>query len=135
MTMTRSEVAGLTGVGKETVRYYEQRGLLPKPFRNDKDYRTYTEEHVERIRFIKRAQELSFTLREIKELLSLRADPEGDCGDVRKRTAAKLRNVEQKIEDLGRIHTALSDLLRVCPGQGPLADCPILLAMKRENAS
>lgn len=134
MPMTRGEVADRAGVNRETVRYYEQRGLIPEPPRTDGDYRTYDETYVERIRFIKRAQELGFTLNEIEELLTLRVDPETDCGAVKQRAEAKLADVETKIHDLERIRAALTSLAASCQGRGPTSDCPILDAMQHEDA-
>lgn len=133
MPMTRGEVADRAGVNRETVRYYEQRGLIPEPPRTDGDYRIYNESYVERIRFIKRAQELGFTLKETKELLTLRVDPDTDCGAVKQRAVAKLADVEAKIHDLKRIRDALASLASSCRGQGPTSDCPILEAMQRED--
>lgn len=134
MTMTRGEVAERAGVNRETVRYYEQRGLIPEPPRTSGDYRTYDASYVERICFIKRAQELGFTLSEIEELLTLRVDPETDCGAVKQRAEAKLADVEAKIRDLERIRVALARLATTCSGQGPTSDCPILEAMQYEDA-
>lgn len=128
--MTRGEVAKRAGVGSETVRYYEQRGLIPEPSRSAGGYREYTERYVERIRFIKRAQELGFTLKEIKELLSLRVDPGVDCGAVKRRTQMKIAHVEEKMQDLERIRAALVDLAAACSGRGPTSECPILEAMR-----
>lgn len=132
--MTRGEIADRAGVNRETVRYYEQRSLIPKPPRSDGDYRIYTEDYVERIRFIKRAQELGFTLKEIKELLTLRADPERDCGEVKRRAEDKIADVREKIRDLEQIEKALSRLASACGGAGPTSACPILEAMKSETA-
>jgi MerR family mercuric resistance operon transcriptional regulator len=129
MTMTRGEVAERSGVNRETVRYYEQRGLIPEPPRTDGVYRTYDERYVERIRFIKRAQELGFSLKEIGELLALRLDPEGACGDVRAKATAKLEDVREKIRDLQRIEAVLGRLVTACSGEGPTSDCPILDAL------
>ena len=95
-TMTRGEVALRTGVNIETVRYYEQRRLIPKPPRSASGYRKYTEDYVERIRFIKRAQELGFTLKEIQELLSLRVDPDTDRDEVKQRAEAKIADIEAR---------------------------------------
>lgn len=132
-TMTRSEVAEAVGVSADTVLYYEQRGLLPKPRRSARGYRLYTPDFAERLRFVKRAQELGFTLTEIGELLDLRVDPETDCGDVRAHATAKLADVEAKIRDLERIRDALGTLALACRGKGPTSACPILEAMQDEG--
>lgn len=128
--MTRSEVAERAGVGRETVRYYEERGLIPNPPRSAAGYRKYGESYIERIRFIGRAQELGFTLKEIKNLLELRAGPEADCSEVKDRAETKLRNVKEKIRDLKRIEKALTILADSCRGEGPTSECPILDAMQ-----
>ncbi len=133
-TMTRGEIARRTGVNIETVRYYEQRGLIPKPSRSASGYRTYTEDYVERILFIKRAQELGFTLQEIVELLSLRVDPDMDRGEVKQRAEAKLADIEEKIRDLRRMAHALTTLVATCSGCGPTSECPILETMQSAEA-
>ncbi len=129
-TMTRGEIARRTGVNIETVRYYEQRGLIPKPSRSASGYRTYTEDYVERFLFIKRAQELGFTLQEIVDLLSLRVDPDTDRGEVKQRAEAKIADIEEKISDLERMKHALTVLVAACSGCGPTSDCPILEGMQ-----
>lgn len=128
--MTRAEVAACADVSTETVRFYERRKLIPEPPRTSRGYRVYSEDYVERIRFIKRAQELGFTLGEIEGLLALRVEVGTDCGDVRRRAELKIADVKEKIRDLVRIQSALEDLAEACPGQGPTTDCPILEAMK-----
>ncbi|MCH7638930.1 MAG: MerR family transcriptional regulator [Bacteroidetes bacterium] len=133
-TMTRGKVALRTDVNVETVRYYEQRGLIPKPSRTASGYRQYTEDYVERIRFIKRAQELGFTLKEIKELLSLRVDPETDRDEVKQRAATKIVTIEEKISDLERMKHRLKLLVTSCSGRGPTSECPILEAMGSEES-
>lgn len=132
--MTRGDVAERADVGRETVRYYEKRDLIPKPSRTAAGYRQYTSEHVKRIRFVKRAQELGFTLKEIGELLSLRADPAIDSADVKKQAEAKVAEVEKKIRDMRRIKEALTSLIASCGGSEPTADCPIMEAMQRDEA-
>lgn len=134
MIMTRGEVADRADVNRETVRYYEQRGLIPKPRRSDGDYRTYDESYVERIRFIKRAQELGFSLSEIQDLLALQLDPDGACGDVRSKATAKLEDVRDKIRDLQRIESVLGQLSVACSGEGTTGDCPILAALRDDDA-
>ena len=97
------KVAQLAGVGVETVRFYERKGLLEEPPRNDSGYRQYPHDTIIRLRFIKRAKELGFSLKEIRELFALRNDQHATCGDVRTQAETKLRNIEEKIKDLTRI--------------------------------
>ena len=131
--MTRSEIARRAGVGLEAVRFYEQQSLLPAPPRSASGYRQYDETYVERIRFIKRAQELGFTLEEVRELLRLRVAPGADAGAVRRQAQARLAHVEAKIRDLERIRKALAHLVDACHGHGPTSACPILEALERER--
>lgn len=129
--MTRGEVADKADVNPETLRYYERKGVIPNPPRSDGGFRLYDESYVDRLRFIQRAQDLGFTLAEIKGLLELRVDDEATCQDVRTRAEAKLDEVEAKIQDLKRIRDALSTLAKTCAGnEGPTTECPILDAME-----
>src|SRR5439155_12378390 len=93
-------VASRGGVNLETIRYYERRGLLPKPPRTPAGYRTFDAAALRRLRFIKQAQALGFSLKEIKELLALRVDPRTSCADVRRRAEAKIADVEAKLRVL-----------------------------------
>ncbi len=132
--MTIGKVAEAAGVGVETIRFYERRGLIEQPPRPQSGgYRVYPDETVRRVRFIRRAQELGFSLREIAELLSLRGAHSADAGDVRRRTAAKLQDVDRKIERLQRIRQGLAMLLDSCPGAGPLQCCAILDALEHDE--
>ncbi len=126
---TTGTLAKQSGVNQESIRFYERERLLPKPSRTPSGYRMFTADDVRRVRFIKRAQELGFSLREIKELLGLRFDPGTDCADVRERAEAKLSDIEQKIADLRRMKKALSRLATACPGRGAADDCPILASL------
>jgi MerR family transcriptional regulator, copper efflux regulator len=130
MTITIGKLAARADVGVETVRFYERQGLIPEPQRSPKGYRQYREAEVGRIRFIRKAQDLGFTLSEIRELLSLRVDAGSDCGDVRGRAEQKIAQVEEKLADLRRIRSALEELTRACAGTGPTSECPILDAME-----
>ena len=132
--MTRGDVAERAGVSRETVRYYEKRELIPKPPRTAAGYRQYTDEYVERIQFVKRAQELGFTLKEINDLLSLQADPAISSSQVKQQAEEKVANVDEKIRDLRRIKDALTSLLASCDGNQPTADCPIMEAMRDDAA-
>jgi Hg(II)-responsive transcriptional regulator len=127
--MTIGRLAHEAGVGVETIRFYERKGLIRQPARRSGGYREYSEDAVARVRFIKRSQALGFTLNEIQELLELRDDPEADRMDVRERAAAKIEQVEAKIQDLQRMKTVLQSLMKTCHGTGPAADCPIIQAL------
>lgn len=136
MGMTISRAAEQAGVGVETIRFYERRGLVEQPARpRSGGYRFYDDEVVERIRFIRQAQELGFSLREIEELLSLRADPGADCGDVRTQAVSKREEVDRKIAQLQHIRSALDALIASCPGGGALRACTIIDAMAGRRAT
>ncbi len=126
------EVAKQAGVNLQTIHYYERRGLLPRPPRTESNYRAYPAEAVLRVRFVKRAQELGFTLKEIKELLSLRAAPRTRCADVRERAETKVRDIDDKVRTLQAMRRALTKLIGECSGSGPVSQCPILEALDSE---
>jgi len=133
--MTRGEVAEKAGVNPETLRYYERKELIPKPARSDGGFRLYDDSYVERLRFIRRAKDLGFTLAEIKDLLELRVDDEATCRDVQVQADEKIEEVEEKIRALKGIRNALTKLAAACEAsQRPTSECPILDAMKNENA-
>jgi len=121
------EVAERASVNLQTIRYYEREGLLPKPPRLASGYRTFPDAAADRVRFIKRAQELGFSLAEIRELLSLGRG--AGAQEMRDRAKAKVADIEQKIRALREMKSALNKLAERCPGCGPLSDCPILDAM------
>jgi len=127
------EVAKRAAVNLQTIHYYERRGLLPRPPRTSSNYRMYAEDAVQRVRFVKRAQELGFTLKEIKELLSLRAATGTRCADVRQQAKAKLQDINEKIGTLQGMRRALTRLIGECAGRGPITDCPILEALDTED--
>jgi len=129
--LTRGQLAKKTGVNPETVRYYEKMGLLPKAIRTESGYRLFSEEDVKRIKFIKRAKELGFTLKEIKELLQLRFETEGECREVREIAEIKLKDVQKKIEDLEKIKSILEDLINQCPSKGSILNCPIISSIEK----
>lgn len=132
-TFKIGEVASRAGVNKETVRYYEKRGLIPEPDRRQSGYRIFTRRHIDQIKFIKRSQELGFTLSEIDELLGLRLDEDSSCGQVRSKAQAKLEDVETKIRDLERIHMVLGELIEECKADGTTGECVILNALEGED--
>lgn len=130
--LTIGQLAEAAGVNLQTVRYYERRGLLPEPPRLPSGYRQYPEADVVRIGFIRRAQALGFTLKEIAELLSLRMQPGTTPAQVRDRVTEKIADVEAKIAGLERIRGALSRMAGACDVHGPLGDCPFLEALESE---
>ena len=133
---TIGNVAREAGVGVETIRFYERRGLIDQPPRPvNGGFRVYPQETIRRIRFVRQAQELGFSLREIAELLSLRADPTTDCGDVRDRARAKLCEVNRKIGRLEKFRTALEGLIAACPGRGALRACSIMEALEGDEGA
>lgn len=127
------EIAERAQVNLQTVRYYEKRALVPKPPRTYSNYRMYPEDTVRRVRFIKHAQELGFTLNEIKELLSLRAAPKTRCAHVRERAEAKVQDINLKIRTLQGMRKALTKLIAECSGDGPATECPILEALNHSE--
>ena len=127
------QVAQKARVGVETVRFYEREGLLEEPPRRASGYRQYSEEVVTRLRFIKRAQQLGFSLKEISELLLLRVDAQTSCEEVKQRTEAKIAEVEQKMVELRRMRQALLQVHSLCTGQGPTGRCPMLDALNQQE--
>ena len=127
------QVARRAGVGVETVRFYEREGLLEEPPRRASGYRQYPTEVVKRIGFIKRAQALGFSLREITELLLLRVDAQTSCDEVKQRTEAKIAEVERKLVELQRMRQALLQVHSLCTGQGPTGRCPMLEALDQQE--
>lgn len=125
------QLAKRGGVGIDTVRYYERNGLLAPRGRLASGYRRYGELELTRLRFIRRAQALGFTLKEIKELLALSA--QRDVGRVKRSAQAKLRDIETRIADLARMRDGLATLIEACPGHGRAGDCPILRALTDED--
>jgi MerR family mercuric resistance operon transcriptional regulator len=131
--LTIGQVAKRAGIGVETVRFYEREGLLEEPERKPSGYRQFDEGIVARLRFIRRAKELGFTLHEIKELLSLKLDPSTTCADVKNRAEAKIADIEAKVDSLMRMKQALVKLTKACRGSGTTSACPILDALDGEE--
>ena len=127
--MTIGQLAERSGVGVETVRFYERRGLLPRPPRPGEGFRQYSAEAVARIVFIRRAKQLGFSLREIKELLQLRVRSTSNCGSVKRRAESKLTDIEAKIADLRRMKRSLGKLVAACDQREATDECPVLEAL------
>ena len=117
--LSRGEVAHAAQVNIETLRYYERRGVIPTPGRSQSNYRKYPAETVPRVRFIKHAQDLGFTLEDIKALLALRATRGAKTEQVRSQAAAKVADIDLRIADLQRMRAALAHLVSECSGDGP----------------
>src|ERR1700722_19430338 len=125
------QLAKRGGVGIDTVRYYERNGLLAPHTRLASGYRRYGDIELARLRFIRRAQTLGFTLKEIKQLLALSA--QRDVGRVKRSAQAKLIDVKSRIAALERVRDGLATLIEACPGHGRAAECPILQALNDEE--
>ncbi|MGR3779019.1 mercury resistance transcriptional regulator MerR1 [Bacillus paramycoides] len=120
------ELAEKCGVNKETIRYYERLGLIPEPNRTEKGYRMYSLQMVDRLNFIKRTQELGFTLNEIDKLLGVVDRNEAKCCDIYDFTVLKLEDIQGKIQDLKKIKQMLIDLKERCPENKDIYECPII---------
>ncbi len=131
--MAQDEVAKAAGIGIDAVRFYEREGLIPEPARRASGYRIYSPDVVLSLRFIRRAKELGFSLKEISELLSLESDAEATAADVRKLAEAKLADIEERIRALQRMRRALRKATESCTGQGAMSGCSILQTLNREE--
>ncbi len=133
--LTISRLARLGGVNLETVRYYEREGLLPHPPRTRSGYRIFPTDAARRLRFIKRAQQLGFSLTEIRELLTLKIRAGTKRDQIRTRAEAKIADIEQKIKTLTAMKQSLVLLTTQCSGCGPVSECPILESLDHETES
>ena len=118
------DVTKLTGVSADTLRYYEKIGLLTNIHRTDSGLRLYSEQDLSRLKFIKRAQRMNFSLDEIKDLIAMRTDPQRACTEVRELTASKLKDVEAHLEELTTLRNELTLLLNMC--RASEEGCPII---------
>lgn len=133
MGMKIGSVAEAAGVEVSTVRYYERRGLLAEPPRTGSGYRQYDETVIDRIRFVRRAQDLGFKLEEIEELLALRVEDPSTCAVVEEATRAKLRSVDAKLRELRRLRAVLARLVRDCEAKQSTEDCPVLEMLEEDG--
>lgn len=134
--LTIGKVARLADVGVETVRFYEREGLIAQPLRRPSGYRQYPEDTVKRLRFIRRAKGLGFTLKEIKELLELRVDvaSTATCNQVRNLAEEKIADVRDKIRTLQRMEATLTQLVSNCRRRAATGDCAILAALEHDES-
>ncbi|AOV17765.1 heavy metal-responsive transcriptional regulator [Acidihalobacter aeolianus] len=132
--ITIGTLASRVGLTAETLRYYERLGLIEPSRRTAANYRLYGEDAARRLRFIRRAQTLGFSLGEIAQLLSLYAYPESDMAEVKQLAETKIREIQTRIDDLERMKQGLEALSQQCPGHGSTAECPILAALTGTEA-
>jgi len=130
---TIGQLSRLSGVGLETIRYYEREGLLSEPPRRASGYRQYPGDALARLRFIRNAKALGFTLKDIKELFDLRVAPGTTCADIRERADAKIADVRAKLKMLRQMEQALLEITATCRGRGPISECPILDALEKQD--
>ena len=123
---TRKALAGQAGIGAEALRFYEGKGLIKKPVRSESNYRLYGQSDLDRLNFIQRAQDLGFSLQDIKQLLELTGDIKTPRKAVRTFAEARLAVIRQKIRDLRAMEKSLSGLLTKCDGKGAIKGCPIV---------
>lgn len=131
MAYTLGQLAKETGVNVETVRFYERKQLLGETNSAPSGYRQYGKDALTRLRFIRQAKSLGFTLREIRELLELRVHPDAPCEQVHEAASAKLEMIESKIDELRRIRKALKRLAAACGGEHTIKECSILGELER----
>jgi DNA-binding transcriptional MerR regulator len=131
MALSTGQVAKASGVNIQTVRFYEREGLLAPPRRSASGYRQYTDDAVRIVTFIKRAQELGFTLREARELLRLRTLGPKRAEAAKSAAEAKIRDVDEKLRDLTAMRSALASLVSACRRAGGTITCPILEALEK----
>jgi Hg(II)-responsive transcriptional regulator len=131
--MRIGEVAAQAAVTIQTLRYYERRGLLRAPSRQTSGYRRYEDDVVQRVRFIRRAQDLGFTLEEISDLLGLWTDSAQSCTAVERRASATLERIDDKLRDLGRMRGALAQYVTACRDRRSFDECPLLIALGDSN--
>ena len=125
-TLSIGEVAEAVGVGVQAIRFYEREGLLGAPARTKAGYRQYAASAIDQLRFIRRAQELGFTLKEIRELIALETVEGADCDEVCGAATAKVNAIQKKIDDLARMKAELEKLIHSCTGTVPIRQCKII---------
>ena len=131
--LTIGEVAERAGIAVDTIRYYEREGLMATPQRTRSGYRQYAPDAISRLRFIRHAKDLGFSLREIRDLLSLRVKPGTQCAEVRLQARGKIAEIERRMADLERIKRALVALSASCSDKSTASACPMLDALECED--
>ena len=131
--MTIGKVASRTGVGIETIRFYERKGLINEPPRRDSGYRLYDTDVIDRLSFIQQAKSLGFTLEEISQLLSISLNSGEPLPAAKKIARKRLQDIEEKLKLLRSMKRTLKKLVDACPGKGTIDDCPILETLGRKR--
>lgn len=122
------QIAKESGVGVETVRFYENEGLIETAARSASGYRQFPASTIAQVRFIQQAKKLGFSLQEISELIILQSAPDATCAEVKKTARAKIADIQEKIDSLEQIRNILKPLVNQCKSDNPISDCPILNA-------
>ncbi len=133
-SLTIGRLAKASGVSIDSIRFYERRGLLEEPRRTESNYRRYPADAVDRLRFLEKAQNLGFSLDEIKGLLTLHDDPGASRAEVKARTEHKIALIRERIADLSRMLAVLEEMNAACDGQGSINGCPILAALGEDDS-
>lgn len=123
--LTIGQVARAAGVSVETVRFYERRKLIQQPLKPHSGIRTYPDDTVSRIKLIRNARKVGFSLREIEALMSIRAQPDSQCLQVLERVRAKVAAIERELASLTEKRDLLRKAIETCPARGPASECPI----------
>jgi len=133
--LTIGRLAKIIGVNLESIRFYERKGLIDQPKQYSGKYRIYPESYISRIKFIKRAQDLGFTLRDIKELLALRVSKTATCDDIRDKANLKIKEIREKVDLLKKMEGVLKKLANDCKKDRPVSECVILKAIDHSKIS
>ncbi len=134
-SLSSSELARLAGVNKETIRFYERKGLLLEPERTPAGYRIYTVADLDRLVFIRNAQQLGFSLQEVKELLEIADGKISGCAKVKKLAERKVDFISSQIQSLSKLKKVLNSLIKQCSGIGGITDCPIIESLSKRRKS
>lgn len=129
-TITIGKVAKSADVSVETVRFYEQKGLIPRAERTESGYRKYNPSIIEQLKFIQRAKNVGFSLSDIGDLITLKSDPDSCCADVMLRAKIKLEEIDNKISELTRIRDSLQNLVSECDGNPKTTECPLIESLE-----
>lgn len=131
--MRTKELAERSGVHVETLRYYERRGLLQAPQRSPSGYRDYSSDAVRVVRFVKRSQEVGFTLDDVAELLDLADGGPESCEAAQATAAVRMTDLDHRISDLTAMRAALADLVKTCEHPRDLRACPLVEALNQDD--